>query len=478
MKRRELFLSLTKLLENEISLYKEYSHKSICSRLFIMTRNYHHLVLIVLLTTLTISCGKKNTLKGVFQKKTPYEAYTSALRDARLDETALGKQWIEAGMSIFDDSLTIRLPYSETAYFDATEITANGYKFTAERGQKISIKVDILSMEDLTIFLDLFTINESVKHVATADTTQISIKYEVEETGVFFLRLQPELLKGGRYQLEITSVPVLAFPVVGKTSKSIASFFGVDREGGIRKHEGVDIFAPRGTPVVAATEGSIGRVNLNRLGGKVVWMRDSERHLSYYYAHLDSQMVKAGQHVKIGDTLGLVGNTGNAITTPPHLHFGIYSSGYGAIDPYTFLHTKNSTVNKSEDGGDYIGRKVRIKNELANFRLSPTLQSEIVAKFPQSTLLEIKGNADKWLRAESTNGIKGFVHFSMVEFIDEALQQINIEDETALLDYPGENATLIAALQSGTSIQILAELKDYFYVKSEDQNLGWMRKPQ
>lgn len=443
-----------------------------------MRRNYHHLLLIILFTTLIMSCGKKNTLKGIFQKKTPYEAYTSALKDAKLDETALGKKWIDAGSSVFKDSLVINLPFSETAYFDATEITANGYQFIAERGQTISIKVNILSMEDLTIFLDLFTMDEGLKHVATADTAQATIEYEVEETGVFFLRLQPELLRGGRYQLEITSNPILAFPVIGKSSKSIASFFGVDREGGIRKHEGVDIFAPRGTPVIATTEGSIGRVNLNRLGGKVVWMRDPERNLSYYYAHLDSQMVKTGQRVKVGDTLGLVGNTGNAITTPPHLHFGIYTSGYGAIDPYTFLNTKNSTVTKSEDGVDYIGRKVRIKNELVNLRLSPTLQSEIVVKLPQNTLLEIKGNSDKWLRAESANGIKGFVHFSMVESLEKALQQTNIENETALLDYPGENATLIAALLPGTALEILAELNDYFYVKSTDQNIGWLKKPQ
>lgn len=441
-----------------------------------MRFNYHHFILSVFLAMLIISCGRKNTLKGVFQKKTPYETYASALKDANLDKTALGKQWIEAGSSIFEDSLVINLPFSETAYFDASEITANGYRFIAERGQTIQVKVDILSMEELTIFLDLFTMHEGLEHLATADTIQASIQYEVEETGVFFLRLQPELLRGGRYQLEITSNPLLAFPVVGKTSKAIASFFGVDREGGIRKHEGVDIFAARGTPVIAATEGNIGRVNLNRLGGKVVWMRDPERNLSYYYAHLDSQMVKTGQRVKTGDTLGLVGNTGNAITTPPHLHFGIYSSGYGAIDPYSFLHTKNKTVTRSEEGLDYIGRKVRIKNELVNFRLSPTLQSDIVLKIPQNTLLNIRGNSNEWLRAETTDGTKGFVHFSMVEFLDEPLTQTNVKEGTALLDYPGVNGVLLAALRPGTSVDILAELNDYYYVKTEGLNAGWIQK--
>lgn len=58
-------------------------------------------------------------------------------------------------------------------------------------------------------------------------------------------------------------------------------------------------------------------------GGKVVWMRDEARGMSLYYAHLDSQHVAAGAYVRPGDTLGFVGKTGNARTTPPHLHFGI-----------------------------------------------------------------------------------------------------------------------------------------------------------
>ncbi|RYY98431.1 MAG: M23 family metallopeptidase, partial [Chitinophagaceae bacterium] len=55
-----------------------------------------------------------------------------------------------------------------------------------------------------------------------------------------------------------------------------------------------------------------------------------------YYAHLDEQRVRPGQHVAAGDILGLVGNTGNARHTPAHLHFGIYTAG-GAVDPFPFI---------------------------------------------------------------------------------------------------------------------------------------------
>ena len=90
-------------------------------------------------------------------------------------------------------------------------------------------------------------------------------------------------------------------------------------------------------------------------GEKTVWLRDGERGLSYYYAHLDSQLVRAGEYVERGDTVGLVGNTGNARTTPPHLHFGIYANG--ARDPYPYLQgedappTPPAVAPGSPDGG-------------------------------------------------------------------------------------------------------------------------------
>src|SRR5690606_27514041 len=89
------------------------------------------------------------------------------------------------------------------------------------------------------------------------------------------------------------------------------------------------------TPVIAIAPG-ITRVNENNLGGKVVWLRPEGKDFTLYYAHLDEQIATDGQFVRQGDTLGLMGNTGNARTTPPHLHFGIYT-GNGAVDPLPFI---------------------------------------------------------------------------------------------------------------------------------------------
>jgi murein DD-endopeptidase MepM/ murein hydrolase activator NlpD len=128
----------------------------------------------------------------------------------------------------------------------------------------------------------------------------------------------------------------LAFPVSGNTSK-VGSFWGDGRDAGKRKHEGIDIFAKKGTKVVAVCDGTVSTGN-GGIGGKTVWLKADDFEWTAYYAHLDSQYVYGGQSVKRGDVLGTVGNTGNARLTPAHLHFGIYTYS-GAIDPYPIVNT-------------------------------------------------------------------------------------------------------------------------------------------
>jgi murein DD-endopeptidase MepM/ murein hydrolase activator NlpD len=149
--------------------------------------------------------------------------------------------------------------------------------------------------------------------------------------------VQPWLEKG-LYLIRLGSLPapaVLPVPVAGVKPSGLADTWGGARSEG-RRHEGIDIFAKRGTPVLSSTEGVVVRVGANRLGGQVVWVLGpgGQRH---YYAHLDRYGdVHAGMRVTPGAVLGYVGNTGNARTTPPHLHYGIYTAN-GAIDPYPFL---------------------------------------------------------------------------------------------------------------------------------------------
>jgi murein DD-endopeptidase MepM/ murein hydrolase activator NlpD len=127
----------------------------------------------------------------------------------------------------------------------------------------------------------------------------------------------------------------LAFPVAGNKSK-IKDLWGASRGGGIRKHKGIDIHAAKGTPVVAVSDGVITERAHTPIGGKTLWLKSSEYGWTAYYAHLDKQFVKQGQFVKKGQVIGTLGNTGNARTTPPHLHYGI-SADKGWINPYPYV---------------------------------------------------------------------------------------------------------------------------------------------
>lgn len=128
---------------------------------------------------------------------------------------------------------------------------------------------------------------------------------------------------------------MLAFPVAGKKS-NIGSFWGASRDGGRRKHQGIDIFARKGTPVVAISDGVIIESGNTPIGGKVLWLKSSSHGWTAYYAHLDKKAVKEGQYVRKGQVLGTVGNTGNARYTPAHLHFGIYKDS-GPINPLPYV---------------------------------------------------------------------------------------------------------------------------------------------
>ena len=122
---------------------------------------------------------------------------------------------------------------------------------------------------------------------------------------------------------DATAAPgALFFPVPGADSSRIENSFDAPREGG-RRHNAIDILAPRGTPVLSVQDGRILRLSTNANGGITVYATDLEERFVFYYAHLDRyhSTVYAGRPVLRGDTLGYVGTTGNAPKDTPHLHF-------------------------------------------------------------------------------------------------------------------------------------------------------------
>ena len=138
----------------------------------------------------------------------------------------------------------------------------------------------------------------------------------------------------------------LLVPVSGVAPAALTDTFS-DARGTGRTHNAIDIMAPRGTPVLAAAEGSVEKLHFSEGGGGIsVYVRSPDRRWSYYYAHLDRYApgLAEGQQVRPGAVLGFVGSTGSANPEGPHLHFAVNSMAPGErwwqgtpINPYPLL---------------------------------------------------------------------------------------------------------------------------------------------
>ena len=117
----------------------------------------------------------------------------------------------------------------------------------------------------------------------------------------------------------------LTLPVAGVRREEREDTYGAARSGG-RAHKGVDIFAVKGTPVLAAAAGTIVNRDSNGVGGLSLYHRGTDGRTIYYYAHLSGIRagLKVGDLVRAGDTLGFVGSTGN-VSGSPHLHFAVFT---------------------------------------------------------------------------------------------------------------------------------------------------------
>ena len=129
------------------------------------------------------------------------------------------------------------------------------------------------------------------------------------------------------------------FPVAGPTN--FIDSFGFPRMIGTQYehwHEGTDIFTPAGTELVACERGVITRMGTNVLGGITLWLR-GESGVSYYYAHLSGYApgITTGMVVEAATVVGYAGNTGNAATTPSHLHFEVHPRNSRAVNPFPLL---------------------------------------------------------------------------------------------------------------------------------------------
>ena len=139
----------------------------------------------------------------------------------------------------------------------------------------------------------------------------------------------------------------LAVPVAGVAARDLIDTYRQARAGGARVHDAIDIIAPHGTPVVAATAGTIEKLFFSEGGGGItVYVRSPDRRWMHYYAHLQEYApgLREGMQVRRGQMLGRVGITGNSNPDGPHLHYAVHRMKDGdgfwegaPVNPYPLL---------------------------------------------------------------------------------------------------------------------------------------------
>jgi murein DD-endopeptidase MepM/ murein hydrolase activator NlpD len=408
--------------------------------------------------------------KSITEKNSsPHKRYEAKIVAAALDKTSLGRRWLLASDESLRKPLSVSIPYAENGYFPLDKPMAVAYRFNCKRGEKIIVRIAGRPKSTFRLFGDLFkgpSSTEEAEWLAAVDTINNLLEYEIEKTANYLLRIQPELLAACEYNITISSGPSLAFPV---RKGRIESVWGDPRDAGGRRHEGIDIFAAKYSPVLAAANGRV-RLGENRLGGNVVWQNIANKNYVLYYAHLDKQLVRDGEEVNIGDTIGLVGNTGNARTTPAHLHFGIYATG-GAIDPFPFVNPVMKTAPPITTS-NLIGKTVRTRGTAKFFQDSTNGSTFIALK--AGTLLDATSAINGWYRVSTADGADGYIRADEITTIDKPLDVFRLKFPQSLYDAPDTSAARRKIIAEGEDVQLLASFKQFYFVKDKSNEQGWM----
>ena len=415
----------------------------------------------------------------------PHESYADGLRGANLGDTALGRDWTQAGERALTQPLSVTLPLNESGYFPADSPAAIGYRLELQRGRQLTAELTFDGLEFPRLFVDLFEIKDGALPARVASLTEGTVlTFTVPRDGAYVLRIQPELLRSGRFSVIQRTLASLPFPVSGLTAAAVQSEFGAERDAGRRQHEGIDIFAARNTPAVAVVDGTA-RTGTNNLGGNVVWLRPSAPGPSaggpglrgsgfgesFYYAHLDRFAFEGTADVKAGDVLGYVGNTGNARATSPHLHFGIYDRG--AIDPLPFIRADDSSPASSAASGQ-LNEWVRVSAARTALRSGAARTAPIIEQLSRGTLARVAGATGSQLRLELPNRATGYIERSAVTSAQKPVRQQRLAAGTLLRDRPLATAPAVMTFEQATTADVLGEFNGFTYVRTNAAAYGWV----
>ena len=427
---------------------------------------------------LILSCDQVDQIKNELRDLTPHESYFESLGKAGLSNSALGVSWAEAAERAFKEAPAVGLPFEEEGFFSPESPDARSYLVRLKRGQRLFVEIEIDNDKPTKLFVDIYRMQSNPGRtplpVLSSDSVQGIMDYVASRSANYLVRLQPELLRGGHYRIVLGVDASMVFPVQDRTTSAILSVFGAERDAGRRRHHGVDIFAPRGTPVLSATNGQVTEVQNTDIGGKIVWISDPEEKVSVYYAHLDSQTVLPGAEINRGAVLGFVGNTGNAITTSPHLHFGIYQNTEGPVDPYFYLYKPSQDLVSVSAPLEHLGSSVRTINEGIRLRDGPSRRAAVLDEMGEHTPMRVIAASGSWYRVRLFDGRIGFVASHLIETLSSPLRSEIVLEASVLLSNPSDDSPIMESIEAGSGILVLGALGGFLYIQSPRGINGWL----
>ncbi len=426
----------------------------------------------LLLVTGVAGCASNGLVGRLSVAPSPYQRYSDSLRAANLHETALGRDWLLAGDTALVQALLVSTPFRETGYFPLDQPSAVAYRLELKRGRRLVVDAAFESTDAGRLFVDLFETSESGAPERVASLGEGStLTFEVPRDGTYVLRVQPELLRSGRFTVLERTTASLPFPVSGLTARAVQSEFGAERDAGRRQHEGLDIFAARDTPVLAVTDGTA-QSDTNGLGGNVVWLRDARHDRSFYYAHLERWAFDGTVAVRAGDVVGYIGNTGNARTTAPHLHFGIYQRG--PIDPLPFLQADDAEPPASTGSLDRLGELVRVTPVRTPLRDGTGRSADTRRQLERNSIARVLGITASTLRVSLPDGTTGYIDNGGAIAARTAIRDQRLAAGSVLREGPLPGAPAIEVLAAETRASVLGRFNSFELVRLPSRAAAWV----
>jgi SH3-like domain-containing protein len=179
--------------------------------------------------------------------------------------------------------------------------------------------------------------------------------------------------------------------------------------------------------------------------------------------------------VDVGDTLGFVGNTGNARTTPPHLHFGVYRRGEGPMDPFWFVHRPRGNLPRLVADTSRLGRWVRLSSPRATLLAGPSVRSDTVGLLARHTTMRVVSAAGEYYRVRMPDGVTGFVSARLTEPAERAIATVRpgetILARPAVTHSPSD---IVAVVEEGENVGVLGRFGEFVLVRSSRGVAGWV----